>query len=74
MANPAIPITIDLSTPVAELPAYLTLPEAAAYMRRTTRCLARWEGKGLLRVTRPANGFPLVASSELARLCREGER
>jgi hypothetical protein len=71
MRHPA-PIGIDLAAPVSALPAWLTLPEAAAYMRRSTRALARWEARGLLRVVRPAGGNPLVARAELERLLSQG--
>jgi len=66
------PINIDLSAPVGALPRYLTIPEAAAYLRRSTRALTRWEAKGLLRFTRPAGGNPLIERGELERLIAEG--
>lgn len=72
MPRQRAPLTIDLSAPVATLPAYVTLPEAAAYLRRSPRALARWEARGLLRVTRPAGGNPIVARDEVERLLREG--
>lgn len=65
------PITIDISRPLREQPAYLSLPEAAALLRRSTRALARWESRGLLRVLRPAGGNPLIERSELERLLAE---
>lgn len=66
------PITIDITRPIHDQPAYLSLPEAAALLRRSTRALARWESRGLLRVMRPAGGNPIVARSELERLLSEG--
>jgi excisionase family DNA binding protein len=72
MSRLAAPITIDRSAPIGALPRYLTLPEAAAYLRRSTRALARWEAKGLLRVIRPAGGNPLVDRNEVERLLAEG--
>lgn len=63
---------IDISAPLAEQPRFLTVPEAAAFLRRSTRALARWEALGLLRVVRPAGGNPLVERSEIERLLIEG--
>jgi hypothetical protein len=72
MPRLATPVTIDISRPLAEQPAYLSLPEAAALLRRSTRALARWESRGLLRVTRPAGGNPIIPRAELERLLSEG--
>lgn len=63
---------LDISRPLADLPNLLTMGEAARYLRLSTRALRRWRALGLLTVTRPANGFPLVARSEIERLLREG--
>lgn len=65
-------MTIDIRTPIHELPAYLTVAEAARYLRLSTRALRRWRALGLLRVSRPAGGYPLVARSEIERLLAEG--
>ncbi len=65
-------LTINLSAPLADQPRYLTLPEAAAFLRRTTRALHRWESVGLLRVIRPAGGNPLIERTEIERLLTEG--
>jgi predicted site-specific integrase-resolvase len=67
-----IPLAIDISRPLAEQPANLTLPEAAAWLRRTTRTLGNWEARGLIRVVRPAGGNPIIPRSEIERLMREG--
>jgi hypothetical protein len=66
------PITIDINRPITDQPAYLSVPEAAALLRRSTRALARWEARGLLRVLRPAGGNPLVARAEIERLLADG--
>lgn len=66
------PLSIDLTLPIDKQPFNLTVPEAAAYLRRSTRCLAHWEAKGLIRVLRPAGGFPLIPRSEVERILREG--
>ena len=66
------PLLIDISRPLSEQPANLTIPEAAAWLRKTTRTLGHWEAKGLLRITRPAGGNPIVPRSEIERLMREG--
>ena len=65
-------IAIDIGSPVELLPCYLTLPEAAAYLRRSVRALSRWKSLGLLNVTRPAGGKPLIERAEIQRLLREG--
>jgi hypothetical protein len=65
-------LTIDISAPLTEQPRYFTLPEAAAFLRRTTRALHRWESIGLLRVIRPAGGNPLIERTEIERLLAEG--
>jgi hypothetical protein len=71
MARQPVPITIDVRRPISDQPAYLSLPEAAALLRRSTRALARWEGRGLLRVLRPAGGNPIIERAELERLLSE---
>ena len=61
-------------TDLSDLPALLTVGEAAAYLRRSTRSLRAWEARGLIRVTRPAGGSPLIARTEIQRLLTEGAR
>jgi hypothetical protein len=74
MPRHSVQTTIDVSRPISEQPAYLSLSEAAALLRRSTRALARWEGRGLLRVLRPAGGNPIIERAELERLLSEGAR
>jgi len=63
---------VDLSRPLDEHPALMRMSYAAALLQRTTRTLYLWEAKGLIRISRPAGGFPLVPRSEVERLLREG--
>lgn len=63
---------IDISAPLAAQPRYLTLPEAALLLRRSTRALNRWESLGLIRVIRPAGGNPLIERGEIERILDEG--
>lgn len=72
MPRQASPLAIDLTAPIEKQPAYLTIAEAAAYLRCSTRALARWEARGLLRFVRPAAGYPLVPRCEIQRLLGEG--
>lgn len=65
------PFAINTLRPLAEAPYLLTVSEAAAYLRRTVRCLARWETAGKIRMLRPCGGFPLVERTELERLLGE---
>jgi hypothetical protein len=65
-------VRIDVTLPIERQPFYLTLADVAAIFGKSTRTIAMWEQKGLLRVTRPAGGAPLVARSEVERLLAEG--
>jgi hypothetical protein len=65
-------LQIDISAPLDAQPRFLTVPEAAAFLRRSTRALARWEALGLIRVTRPAGGNPLIEPCEIERLLADG--
>lgn len=62
---------VDITTAVADLPSFLTFPEAARYLRRSKRALRRWEDLGRLQVLRPGGGNPLVARDEIVRLLTE---
>jgi len=66
------PFGIDLSRPLEEQPANFLVPEAAAWLRRTARTLANWEARGLIKVIRPAGGYPIIPRSEIERLMSEG--
>lgn len=57
---------------LGDLPRLLTPTEAARVLRRSTRCLRRWEQLGLIRALRPAGGVPLYPRAELERLLSEG--
>lgn len=61
-----------LLQPLARMPQLLTPTEAARALRRSTRCLRRWEQMGLLRAVRPAGGLPLYPRAELEKLLSEG--
>jgi hypothetical protein len=67
-------VEIDIRRPIADQPAYLRIPEAAALLRRSPRTLALWEQQGLIRMVRPAGGLPVIERTEIERLMREGAR
>ena len=64
--------TIDVTLPIERQPAYLRLADVAALLGRSVRTISSWEQRGLLRVTRPAGGAPLIARAEVQRLLDEG--
>ncbi|HET8932216.1 MAG TPA: hypothetical protein VFN67_02195 [Polyangiales bacterium] len=64
--------SIDVTLPIERQPAYLRLADVAALLGKCVRTISSWEQRGLLRVTRPAGGSPLVARSEVERLLSEG--
>lgn len=64
--------TIDVTLPIERQPAYLRLADVAALLGRSVRTISSWEQRGLMRVTRPAGGAPLIARSEVERLLTEG--
>lgn len=64
--------SIDLTLPIERQPAYLRLADVAALLGRSVRTISSWEQRGLLRVTRPAGGAPLIARTEVERLLTEG--
>lgn len=63
---------IDVSQPLERQPAYLRFADVAALLGKSVRTISSWEQRGLLRVTRPAGGTPLVSRVEIERLLREG--
>ncbi len=71
---PRMPTTIDVTQPLTNQPAYLRLADAAALLRRSVRTIAHWEARGLIRVSRPAGGAPLIERAEIERLLSEGSR
>jgi excisionase family DNA binding protein len=72
MPRIAPPLSIDLSLPISQQPAYLRATEAAAYLRRDIRTLRNWEARGLIKVHRPCGGYPLIPRSEVERILSEG--
>lgn len=69
--RPAPRISIDITKPLSELPRFLTVREVAAYVRRSTRTISTWEQRGLIRVLRPAGGYPIIENAEVARILAE---
>jgi excisionase family DNA binding protein len=65
-------VRIDITLPIERQPFYLTVADVAAIFGKSTRTIAMWEQKGLLRVSRPAGGTPLISRSEVERLLTEG--
>lgn len=63
-----------MSAILDDQPRLLTPREAAELLRRSTRCLRRWEQKGLIHAVRPAGGQPLYPRSEIERLLAEGSQ
>ena len=64
--------SIDVTMPIERQPAYLRLADVAALLGKSVRTISSWEQRGLLRVTRPAGGAPLIARAEIERLLSEG--
>lgn len=65
-------VSVDITVPIERQRAYLRPADVAALLGKSVRTIAIWEQKGLLRVTRPAGGAPLIARSEVERLLAEG--
>ena len=71
-ARKAARVRIDVTLPIERQPFYLTVADVAAIFGKSTRTIAMWEQKGLLRVTRPAGGNPVICRSEVERILNEG--
>lgn len=56
---------IESGADAATLPRWMTLDEAAAYARVTTRTIRRWRSVGLLRASKPAGGRALIDRDSL---------